>query len=162
MEVDMFREMRRFKQQVSSEKCIEILKNEWRGVLALLGDEGYPYTVPIDFFYDEDDGKIYFHCAKEGHKIDAIERCDKASFCVMDRGFKKDGDWAMNVTSVVCFGRIKKVEDFEKTREKVCKLGLKYYPAASDVDIEWEHAKNRVLCLEMTIEHMTGKLVNEK
>ena len=162
MEVDMFREMRRFKQQVSAEKCIEILKNEWRGVLALLGDEGYPYTVPIDFFYDEDDGKIYFHCAKEGHKIDAIERCDKASFCVMDRGFKKDGDWAMNVTSVVCFGRIKKVEDFEKTREKVCNLGAKYHPTAESVQTEWEHAQNRVLCLEMTIEHMTGKLVNEK
>ena len=158
----MFREMRRFKQQVSAEKCIEILKNEWRGVLALLGDDGYPYTVPLDFFYDEDDGKIYFHCAKEGHKIDAIEKCDKASFCVMDQGFKKDGDWAMNITSVVCFGRIKKVEDFEKTKAKVCKLGAKYYPTLADVDIEWEHAKNRVQCLELTIEHMTGKLVNEK
>ncbi|MBQ7167600.1 MAG: pyridoxamine 5'-phosphate oxidase family protein, partial [Treponema sp.] len=96
----MFRQMRRFGQQVASEKCVEILKNEWRGVLALLGDDGYPYTVPMDFFYDEDDGKIYFHCAKEGHKIDAIEKCDKASFCVMDQGFKKEGDWALNITSV--------------------------------------------------------------
>ncbi len=157
----MFRQMRRFKQQVSTEKCIEILKKEWRGVLALLGDDGYPYTVPLDFLYDEDDDKIYFHCAKEGHKIDAIEKCDKASFCVMDRGFKKDDDWALNITSVVCFGRIKKVEDFEKTKEKVCKLGAKYYPSAPEVNIEWEHAKNRVLCLELTIEHMTGKLVNE-
>ena len=69
----MFRQMRRFGQQVAGEKCVEILKNEWRGVLALIGDDGYPYTVPMDFFYDEDDGKIYFHCAKEGHKIDAIE-----------------------------------------------------------------------------------------
>ena len=143
----MFREMRRFKQQVSEEKCIEVLKNEWRGVLALLGDDGYPYTVPLDFFYDEDDGKIYFHCAKEGHKIDAIEKCDKASFCVMDQGFKKDGDWAMNITRVVCFGRIKKVEDFEKTKDKVCKLGAKYYPNLADVDIEWEHANNRVQCI---------------
>lgn len=158
----MFRKMRRFKQQVSDEKCIEILKNEWRGVLALLGDDGYPYTVPIDFLYDEDDGKIYFHGAKEGHKIDAIAACDKASFCVMDKGFKKDGDWALNITSVVVFGRIKPVTDFEKTKEKVCKMGLKYHPTAEAVAIEWEQAKNRVLCLEMTIEHMTGKLVNEK
>ena len=158
----MFRQMRRFGQQVANEKCVEILKNEWRGVLALIGDDGYPYTVPMDFFYDEDDGKIYFHCAKEGHKIDAIEKCDKASFCVMDQGFKKEGDWALNITSVVCFGRIKKVVDFETTKEKVCKLGTKYHPTAESVQIEWEHAGNRVLCLEMTIEHMTGKLVNEK
>ncbi|MBP5283581.1 MAG: pyridoxamine 5'-phosphate oxidase family protein [Treponema sp.] len=158
----MFRQMRRFKQQVTSEKCIEILKNEWRGVLALLGDDGYPYTVPIDFYYDETDGKIYFHGAKEGHKIDAIEKCDKASFCVMDSGFKKDGDWALNITSVVVFGRISKVDDFEKTKEKVCKLGAKYHPSMKDVEVEWENAKNRVQCLEMTVEHMTGKLVNEK
>ena len=158
----MFRQMRRFKQQVSNEKCIEILKNEWRGVLAVLGDDGYPYTIPIDFFYDEDDGKIYFHGAKEGHKIDSIEKCDKVSFCVMDSGFKKEGDWALNITSVVAFGRIKKVEDFEKAKEKVCKLGLKYHPTKESVEIEWENAKNRVQCLEMTIEHITGKLVNEK
>ncbi|MBP3771152.1 MAG: pyridoxamine 5'-phosphate oxidase family protein [Treponema sp.] len=158
----MFRQMRRFKQQVSEEKCIEILKNEWRGVLAVLGDDGYPYTIPLDFYYDEGDGKIYFHGAKEGHKVDAIEKCDKVSFCVMDKGFKKDEDWALNITSVVAFGRIKKVEDFEKVKEKVCKLGRKYHPSAEAVEIEWENAKNRVLCLEMTIEHMTGKLVNEK
>ncbi len=158
----MFRKMRRFKQQVSQEKCIEILKNEWRGVLAVLGDDGYPYTVPIDFFYDETDGKIYFHGAKEGHKVDAISKCDKVSFCVMDKGFLKEGDWALNITSVVVFGRLKPVTDFEKTKEKVCALGRKYHPTAEAVEIEWENAKNRVLCLELTIEHMTGKLVNEK
>ena len=158
----MFRQMRRFKQQVSEEKCKEILKNEWRGVLALLGDEGYPYTVPIDFYYDEGENKIYFHGAKEGHKVDAISKCDKASFCVMDSGFKKDGDWALNITSVVAFGRIKPVADMEKTKEKVCALGRKYHPTAEAVEKEWEAAKNRVLCLELSIEHMTGKLVNEK
>ena len=158
----MFRPMRRFKQQVSQEKCVEILKNEWRGVLAVLGDDGYPYTIPLDFFYDEGDGKIYFHGAKEGHKLDAIEKCDKVSFCVMDSGFKKEGDWALNITSVVVFGRLKKVEEAEKTKEKVCKLGLKYHPTPEAVAEEWENAKNRVLCLELTIEHMTGKLVNEK
>ena len=154
--------MRRFRQQVSAEKCAEILKREWRGVLAVLGDGVYPYTVPLDFFYDEGDGKIYFHGAKEGHKLDAIEKCDKASFCVMDAGFKKDGDWALNITSVVVFGRLRRVTDPEKTREKVCKLGRKYHPTDESVEKEWENAKSRVLCLEMSIEHMTGKLVNEK
>ena len=158
----MFRTMRRFKQQVTEERCIEILRNEWRGVLAVLGDDGYPYTVPMDFFYDEGDGKIYFHCAKEGHKLDAIGKCDKVSFCVMDTGFRKEGDWALNITSVVVFGRLRPVTDAAKTMEKVCALGRKYYPTAESVEHEWEHAKNRVLCLELTIEHMTGKLVNEK
>ena len=128
----------------------------------MLGDDGYPYTIPLDFFYDEGDGKIYFHGAKEGHKLDAIEKCDKVSFCVMDSGFKKEGDWALNITSVVVFGRLKKVEDAEKTKQKVCKIGLKYHPTPEAVAEEWENAKNRVLCLELTIEHMTGKLVNEK
>ena len=153
--------MRRFKQQTDDAECIKILKNEWRGVLALSGDDGYPYTVPIDFFYDEDDGKIYFHCAKEGHKIDAIEKCDKASFCVTDKGYKKDGDWAYTVTSVVVFGRIKKVTDEAKTRDKVRKLAYKYNPSDEYVDKEWEAAKSRVLCLELSIEHMTGKRVHE-
>ena len=65
-----FRPMRRFKQQMTNEECIALLRKAPRGVLAVLGDGGYPYTVPLDFVYD--DGKIYFHCAKEGHKLDAI------------------------------------------------------------------------------------------
>lgn len=158
----MFRQMRRFKQQIAESECIEILRNEPRGVLALLGDGGYPYTVPLDFYYDEADGAIYFHGAKEGHKIDAIERCDKASFCVMDSGFKKEGDWALYIRSVVAFGRIRKVTDAEKTWEKVCKLGMKYHPTAESVADEWEKAKDRVLCLKLAVEHITGKLVHEK
>ena len=96
----------------------------------MLGDDGYPYTIPLDFFYDEGDGKIYFHGAKEGHKLDAIEKCDKVSFCVMDSGFKKEGDWALNITSVVVFGRLKKVEDAEKTKEKSLQNRLEISPHA--------------------------------
>ncbi|MBQ3671431.1 MAG: pyridoxamine 5'-phosphate oxidase family protein [Treponema sp.] len=157
----MFRQMRRFKQQVTAEECVRILKSQWRGVLAVIGDGGYPYTIPIDFYYDEGDGKIYFHGAKEGHKIDSIEKCDKVSFCVMDDGFKKDGDWAYTVTSVVVFGKISRVADGEKTKEKVCALASKYNPNPDYVEKEWEGAKNRVLCLELEIEHMTGKRVHE-
>ena len=78
----MFREMRRFKQRISEEECIRILKEQPRGVLSLLGDDGYPYGIPISHWYCEEDGKIYFHGAKTGHKIDAIAECDKVSFCV--------------------------------------------------------------------------------
>ena len=82
----MFREMRRFKQQISKEECTEVLRNEPRGVLSVLGDDGYPYGIPMDHWYSETDGKLYFHCAKEGHKLDAIAKCDKAGYCVMDQG----------------------------------------------------------------------------
>ena len=70
----MFREMRRFKQVLSQEECIEVLKNEPRGVLSLIGEDGYPYGIPMDHWYCEEDGKLYFHCAKEGHKLDAVKR----------------------------------------------------------------------------------------
>ena len=78
----MFREMRRSKQQLSQEECTEILKQEVRGVLSVLGEDGYPYGMPLDHWYDEKNGKIYFHGAKEGHKIDAIKACDKVSYCL--------------------------------------------------------------------------------
>ena len=66
----MFRKMRRFKQQITDEECRKILAEEGRGVLSLFGEDGYPYGIPMNYFYDEDENKIYFHCAKEGHKIE--------------------------------------------------------------------------------------------
>ena len=97
----MFKTMRRFKQQLSQEKCIEILTNEPHGVLSLISDTGYPYGFPITHWYDEKTGNIYFHGAKEGHKMDCLKQCDKASFCVMDKGFKQDGEWAIHYQSVI-------------------------------------------------------------
>ena len=110
----MFRPMVRFKQQISEEECIRVLKEQKRGVLSMIGDDGYPYGVPINHWYCEEDGKLYFHGGLKGHRIDAIERCDKVSFCVYDEGYKKDGEWALNVNSVIVFGRIAKVTDREK------------------------------------------------
>ena len=157
----MFREMRRFKQQISREECIRILKEQLRGVLSVIGDDGYPYGLPIDHWYCKEDGKIYFHGAKEGHKIDAICRCDKASFCVMDQGFRKEGEWALNINSVIVFGRIRKVTDPEKAKEICTNLCRKFTDDEAYLAHELEHAFPRVQCLELTPEHMTGKLVNE-
>ena len=70
----MFRPMRRFKQQLPQEECISILKSEVRGILSVLGDDDYPYGVPLDFYYSEEDDRIYFHGAGEGHKIDSIRK----------------------------------------------------------------------------------------
>lgn len=157
----MFREMRRSKQQFSQEECTEILKQEVRGVLSVLGDDGYPYGIPMDHWYDEKNGKIYFHGAREGHKIDAIKACDKVSYCVYDKGYRKEGEWALNIRSVVVFGRIRLVEDMENVEEICRNLCLKFTDDQEYIEKELTNYTSRVLCLELTPEHMTGKLVNE-
>lgn len=156
----MFREMRRFKQQISEEECIRILKEQPRGVLSMLGDDGYPYGIPLDHLYMED-GHLYFHCAKEGHKLDAISACDKVSYCVYDQGYRKEGEWALNINSVVVFGRIRIVDDEEKKREICTKLTRKFTDDEEYLKKEMINAFPRVCCLELIPEHMTGKLVNE-
>ena len=157
----MFRPMRRFKQQISEAECIRILKEQPRGVLSLIGDDGYPYGIPLDHWYCEDDGKLYFHGAKEGHKIDAIASCDKVSYCVMDEGFRKEGEWALNINSVIVFGRISLVTDTEKAKKICTEITRKFTDDEAYLAHELEHAFPRVQCLELTPEHMTGKLVNE-
>jgi len=157
----MFRKMRRFKQQISDADCIEVLKNTQRGVLSLIGDDGYPYGLPMDHWYCEEDGKIYFHGAKEGHKIDAIKACDKAGYCVYDEGYRKEGDWALNIKSVIVFGRISLVQDEEKAREICVALTRKFTDDAEYLEKELKNAFPRVQCLELAPELMTGKLVNE-
>ena len=157
----MFRGMRRFKQQIPDEECVSVLKSELRGVLSVLGDDGYPYGIPLDHWYCEADGKLYFHCAKEGHKIDAIRACDKVSYCVYDGGYRKEGEWALNIRSVVVFGRMKLVEDVEKTREICSNICRKFTDDKEYLARQLERDMSRVQCLELTPEHMTGKLVNE-
>ena len=157
----MFRPMRRFKQQISDAECKEILKNEKRGVLSLLGDDGYPYGLPMSHLYSEEDNKIYFHGAKEGHKIDAIKNYEKASFCVYDSGYRKEDDWALNINSVIVFGKIRLVTDPDLTRQICTKLVQKFTDDQEYLEKELKNALPRVQCLELEIEHMTGKLVNE-
>ena len=157
----MFREMRRFKQQISKEECAQILREQPRGVLSMIGDDGYPYGIPLDHWYCEEDNRLYFHCAKVGHKIDAITACDKVSYCVMDEGFRRDGEWALNINSVVVFGRMRIVEDEEKKREICTNLVRKFTDDEAYLEKELTSAFPRVNCLELAIEHMTGKLVNE-
>ncbi|MBR1390766.1 MAG: pyridoxamine 5'-phosphate oxidase family protein [Lachnospiraceae bacterium] len=156
----MFREMRRFKQKMEDEECIALLQNGKRGILAVLGEEGYPYTVPLNFVYE--DGKLYFHSAKEGHKIDAIRKCDKASFCILSEGVPEPDDWWYHFDSVVVFGRVKPVEDRNLVREKLEALGRKYMPAEDTIKEEIEKYGDRTAVLELVIEHMSGKRVREK
>lgn len=131
------------------------------GVMAVHGENGYPYAFPLDFYYDESDGKLYFHGAKQGNKTDLLKKDNKASFCVMDQGFRKEGEWALNIKSVILFGRVETIENPEKVIEQCRKLGRKYYPTAEGVEEEIQKAGSRVNILVMTIDHMTGKIVNE-
>ena len=92
----------------------------------MLGDDGYPYGIPLDHWFSEKDNKLYFHFAKVGHKLDAIAACDKVSYCVMDEGFRRDGEWALNINSVVVFGRMRVVEDDDKKLEICTNLVRKF------------------------------------
>ena len=157
----IFREMRRFKQQISEEECRKILKEQKRGVLSMIGENGYPYGIPLDHWYSEKDSKLYFHCAKTGHKIDAVSACDKVSYCVMDEGYRRDGEWALNINSVIIFGRMRVVEDEDKKREICISLTRKSTDDEEYLQKELANDLRKVCCLELEIEHMTGKLVNE-
>lgn len=157
----MFREVTRKKQIISQEECREILRNEKRGVLAVLGDDEYPYAMPMNFLYDEEKNLIYFHGGRTGHKTDALKKHDKVSFCVYDEGFRRDGEWALNIKSVIVFGKISFVEDEKITEDVSRKLSYKYTPDTEYIENEIKHFLSSTLCLEMKIEHMTGKIVNE-
>lgn len=158
----MFRTMRRFKQAVSEEECKKILSEEKRGAFSVIGDEGYPYTIPINFYYDDKDNCIYFHGAKEGHKVSAITDCDKVCFTTWNTGFKEECCWEWNVTSVIVFGRAKLIQDRTMTEDKVRKLALKYYPTEEEVEKALVHGIDRVQLFSIDIEQITGKLVKEK
>ncbi|MBQ7573171.1 MAG: pyridoxamine 5'-phosphate oxidase family protein [Clostridia bacterium] len=159
----MFRKMRRFKQEISKDECIEILKSQKRAVLSVIGDDGYPYSVPINFYYNPDDGKIYFHSAMSGHKIDAIKACDKVCFTTYTDGVQKE-DWSYHVKSVIVFGRAFEVEDQEFVKETAKKFAMKYYPKNEEKEVDEDIAKNmpRMKFIGIEIEHMTGKRVHEK
>ncbi len=157
----MFREIARKKQCLSQEKIIEILKTEKRGVLSVIGDEGYPYGMPMNYWYNEENGKIYFHSGKKGHKIDAMAANNKVSFCVYDEGYRNDGEWALNISSVIVFGKVRVVENFEEAME-ICRcLSLKYTPNVEYIEEEIQKFGKATLCYELCPEHITGKLVNE-
>ena len=157
----MFRELARVKQKLSHEEAIRILKEEPRGVLSVLGDDGYPYGLPIDHWYNEEDGCLYFHSGPKGHKIDAIRRCNKASFCVYDQGFRQEGDWALHIKSVIVFGQIEIVENHETAIALTRQLSLKYTQDTAYIQEEIEKYGHDVLVFKLVPEHITGKITKE-
>lgn len=157
----MFRELTRTKQQLSPEESIEILKQEPRGILSVNGDDGYPYGMPMDHWYCEEDGCLYFHSGKKGHRTDAMRRCDKASFCVYDAGYRKEGEWSLNIKSVILFGHLEIIEDFDRAMAVTRQLSLKYTDDIEYIDREIRQSGKNTLVFRLVPEHITGKLVNE-
>lgn len=158
----MFRKMLREKQALNNDECIEILKTGLRGVLSVNGDEGYPYGVPINHFYNEADGKIYFHSGKKGHKIDAIKENRKASFCVIDGGTENENEWWLTFKSVIVFGRIEIVEDPETIIEISRLLSLKFTQDEAYIADEIEKYAKNTFMFALVPEHISGKRVNER
>lgn len=153
----MFKEMRRHKQLLNAEETAAVLNRGTSGVLALSGEDGYPYAVPLSYVFDGD--KLYFHSAKSGHKLEALRRCPKASFCVIDQDQIVPEEYTTYFRSVIAFGTIRELEDEGEKRAAIEKLARKYTPndtpEGMDAAIRRDWAP---LCmLEMTIDHMTGK-----
>lgn len=157
----MFRELLRKKQQLSTVECIEVLTNETRGVLSVIGDDEYPYGVPLNHFYNIDDGCIYFHCGKIGHKLDSIKRNNKVSFCVYDKGYKENDDWAFNVKSVIVFGRVDLIEDIDFVTDITRKLCYKFTQDEEYIAEEIRKYVASTLLIKLTPEHICGKIVKE-
>ena len=157
----MFRPMRRFKQQLSDSEALEVLKQAKRGVLSVTGDDGWPYGVWLNPHFREADGRIYFHGAKEGHKIDALRRDSRASFTVIDEGVRDEGGWAYTFRSVAVFGRIEFVEDHEFAIELCRELARRFNPSEADIENEIRMAGARVQVFCLVPEHITGKRVHE-
>jgi len=158
----MFREMRRNKQILSKETAYKILCAGEFGVLALAGDDGYPYSVPINYAVEGD--KIYFHSAKIGHKLDAMRHNDKVSFCVVDKHEVVTEEFTTYFSSAIAFGRIKIIED-NNDPDKLRGLELladKYSSTASPERRTKELSRLSALVVPvMTIEHLTGKAARE-
>ena len=153
----MFRQMRRKKQALSKEDCEKILQQGTSGVLAVAGDDDYPYAVPMSYVFCEN--KIYFHCAKSGHKLDAVARNEKVSFCVIGEDCIVPEEYTTHYKSVIVFGKIRILNDDTEKRTAIEKLSVKYSPNATKASMQKEIEKNwKLLCmLEMTIDHISGK-----
>ena len=157
----MFRELIRKNKKLSNEDCITILKNETRGVLSVIGDEGYPYGMPMNHFYNDEDGCIYFHTGNIGHRLEALKKCDKVSFCTYDKGYRNEGEWAFNVKSVIVFGKIEILNDIKTITDITTKLSYKFTNDEEYIKKEIAQSGHRTLLLKLKPEHICGKLVNE-
>lgn len=158
----MFRPLRRKVNAVSEETARALLKKERRAVFAVNGDDGYPYAIPVNYYYDEEAGKIYFHGAKVGHKMDSIKKDDKCCFTVYGNEMHKEGEWAAYVQSTVVFGRCHVIEDRDEALAKIRIFAAKYYPTVEEMEEVIASDFHGAAMYEIDIEHMCGKQIQER
>ena len=158
----MFRPMRRKKKEISEEAAKQLLQKERRGVFAVNGDDGYPYAVPVNYYYSEEDNKIYFHGARAGHKVDALKQDDKVCFTVYGNETIKEETWAPYLQSVVIFGRCRLLDDQEEALALTRRIAEKYYPGQELIEEEIQRSGKAVQVYEISIEHLSGKEIPEK
>ena len=155
----MFRKIRKIKNEIDKDAVESLLRSCRRGILSMNGEDGYPYAIPVNYYYDEANQKIYFHGAKAGYKVDCLNRNDKVCFTVFGNESIKDLEWAPYVQSVVVFGRCHLVD----TDNDVLKtFMMKYYPSVDLVDKVIKEDSKFVQMYEISIEHKSGKQVQEK
>jgi nitroimidazol reductase NimA-like FMN-containing flavoprotein (pyridoxamine 5'-phosphate oxidase superfamily) len=157
----MFRELIRKNKQLAHEECIQMLIDEKRGVLSVIGDDDYPYGMPMNHFYNDEDGMIYFHCGKTGHRLDALKKHDKVSFCIYDEGFRNENQWALNIRSVIVFGRIEIIDDIDQIVDITSRLSRKFTQDEEYIRSEIDTYVKATLLLRLRPEHICGKLVTE-
>lgn len=158
----MYREMRRFRQEIGEEDCRRVLEQARVGTLALTLEDGMPYAVPLNFYYDRESGNLYFHGAGEGQKAEALRRDPRVCFSAVSDPQQEEGTWWRQFDSVTVFGRIFFVEDPEKKAAILRKIGNRYYPDPEAVEEELSRTLSRVAVLELVPDRMTGKHINEK
>lgn len=158
----MFRELTRIKQKLNMAECIRILSEQTRGVLSVNGENGYPYSMPMNHFYNGEDGCIYFHTGKKGYRTDCVKSNGKACFCVYTDGERKENEWAFTVKSVIVFGEIEIVESLQTVIDVTRKLCYKFTQDSEYIENEISnHAKNTIL-LRLKPKHVCGKTVKEE
>ena len=158
----MFRPIRRKKNEISTEEAKELLRTSRIGIIAVNGDDGYPYAIPVNYFYDEVSEKIYFHGSRIGHKADALKECDKVCFTVVGQETVKAEMWAPYAKSAVIFGRCHMLENCEDTLNKLRTFAMKYYPDEQTADDVIDRTAGVVQMFEIDIEHISGKEVQER
>ena len=150
-----FREMRRKRQLLSEADSIAILQKATSGVLSLLTEEGYPYGVPISYVYTH--GKLYFHSALSGHKLDAIRFHEKASFTVIDKDDIVPEKFTTFFRSVICFGKVHIIDDNEEKMQTLRLLSARYCPNQLGTEHEIASGFNHMCMICFEIDHISGK-----
>jgi len=158
----VFRPIRKKKNDIGLEAAEQLLLRCRRGVLAMYGMEAYPYAVPLNYVYDKEAQKIYFHGAKAGHKVEALRACDKVCFTVYGNETIKEEAWAPFMQSAVVFGRCHLLESGPETMARLKQFAMKYYPDEQLAGEEIAKAGKAAQMFELEIEHISGKEVQEK